>query len=73
MKNFIITFLMLIGFSVAIYAQETVTVTGTVTDTNGEPMIGVNITVKDMPGMGTIVLKWKLITNYYSHISVMRM
>ena len=42
---------MLIGFSVAIYAQETVTVTGTVTDTNGEPMIGVNITVKDMPGM----------------------
>ena len=45
---------MLIGFSVAIYAQETVTVTGTVTDTNGEPMIGVNITVKDMPGMGTI-------------------
>ena len=28
--------------------------TGTVTDTQDEPMIGVNITVKDVAGLGTI-------------------
>ncbi|MDD4055795.1 MAG: carboxypeptidase-like regulatory domain-containing protein, partial [Bacteroides sp.] len=54
MKNFIITLLMLVGFSTAVCAQESITVTGTVTDTKGEPMIGVNITVKDVPGLGTI-------------------
>lgn len=45
---------MLVGFSTAVCAQESITVTGTVTDTKGEPMIGVNITVKDVPGLGTI-------------------
>ena len=34
--------------------QQTITVTGIVTDSQGEPMIGVNITVKDVPGLGTI-------------------
>ena len=37
-----------------ISAQQTITVTGTVTDTQDEPMIGVNITVKDVAGLGTI-------------------
>lgn len=31
-----------------------ITVGGIVTDTQGEPMIGVNITVKDVAGLGTI-------------------
>ena len=35
-----------------ISAQQTITVTGTVTDTQDEPMIGVNITVKDVAGFG---------------------
>ncbi|MCS2237544.1 hypothetical protein [Bacteroides faecis] len=43
--------------------------TGTVTDTQDEPMIGVNITVKDVAGLGTITdingnslyKKWNLI------------
>ena len=37
-----------------ISAQQTFSVTGTVTDTQDEPMIGVNITVKDVAGLGTI-------------------
>lgn len=37
-----------------ILAQEQVTVKGRVTDTKGEAMIGVNISVVDVPGLGTI-------------------
>jgi len=36
------------------WAQEQVTVKGRVTDTKGEAMIGVNITVVNVPGLGTV-------------------
>ena len=36
-----------------LYAQNK-TITGTVTDSKQEPLIGVNVTVKDMPGLGSI-------------------
>ena len=35
-------------------AQKTVTVSGIVSDSNKEPLIGVNIIVKDVPGLGAI-------------------
>jgi len=35
-------------------AQQKVEVTGVVTDVSNEPLIGVNITVSDLPGFGTI-------------------
>ena len=35
-------------------AQESIVVTGVVTDKNKEPLVGVNITVGDMVGLGTI-------------------
>jgi len=43
---------LLLSFSA--FAQQTVTVKGTVTDENGEPMIGVNVIVKDVPGLGAV-------------------
>lgn len=37
-----------------IMAQNNITVTGVVTDEKNEPLIGVNITIKDQPGFGSI-------------------
>ncbi|HEX3009798.1 MAG TPA: SusC/RagA family TonB-linked outer membrane protein, partial [Bacteroidales bacterium] len=54
MKNFLITCFLLLGFSVSALAQETIVVTGVVTDSINQPMVGVNIIVSDMPGLGTI-------------------
>ncbi|WP_423130291.1 SusC/RagA family TonB-linked outer membrane protein [Gaoshiqia sp. Z1-71] len=54
MKNFLLTCLLLIGFSAGALAQENVTVTGVVTDANREPLPGLNVSVADMPGLGTI-------------------
>lgn len=36
------------------YAQKVIEVTGLVTDAQEEPMIGVNVTVQDAPGLGAI-------------------
>ena len=54
MKHFLLTCLLLLGFSGFVFAQENIVVTGIVTDTNKEPMIGVNVSVADMPGLGAI-------------------
>jgi TonB-linked outer membrane protein, SusC/RagA family len=55
MKNFLITCIILLGVSVTTLAQVgTVIVKGTVTDVNNEPIIGANIAISDMPGMGVI-------------------
>lgn len=54
MKNFLMMLAFLLGFSVSAWAQETVVVTGVVTDTQKEPLVGVNITVNDAPGLGAI-------------------
>ena len=40
--------------STAMAQQEKVVVKGVVTDEAKEPLIGVNVTVKDMPGLGSI-------------------
>lgn len=53
MKNFLITFMLLVSLSIGARAQQVV-VTGVVTDALKEPLIGVNITISDVPGLGTI-------------------
>ena len=45
---------MLAGTAIGVMAQSTLEVTGTVTDTTGEPLVGVSVTVKDVPGLGSI-------------------
>lgn len=58
MKKFILfLFLLLVGWNTSGYAQEDtkVEVTGVVTDSKTkEPLIGVNITIKNSPGLGTM-------------------
>lgn len=53
-KHFLLTCMLLLGLSAGILAQERIVVTGVVTDTNKEPMIGVNVSIQDMPGLGAI-------------------
>lgn len=53
-KNFLLICLLLLGLSTNALAQGTVTVTGTVTDVNNEPMIGVSVTASNMPGLGSM-------------------
>lgn len=52
-KNYFIFFCLLL-LSTNIFAQQKVVVTGVVTDESKEPLVGVNVTVKDQAGLGTI-------------------
>lgn len=45
---------MLLGTTLNALAQGQLTVTGTVTDAKGEPLVGVNVTVKDNSNLGAI-------------------
>ena len=54
MRNFLLICMMLLGFSVHAFAQKEIVVTGIVTDTNKEPLIGVNVSFSNMTGFGAI-------------------
>lgn len=54
MKKFLIVFLLLLGLSVNTYAQETIEVTGVVTDVQNEPLIGVSVSIAESAGLGTV-------------------
>src|SRR5690554_896847 len=54
MKNILLICLLLFGTLTTALAQDNVIITGVVTDTNKEPLIGVNVSVSNMPGFGTI-------------------
>lgn len=54
MKNFLFICILLLGLSTSTFAQESTVVTGVVTDTNNEPMIGVNVSISDIAGLGAI-------------------
>ena len=54
MKNFLFICMLLLGLSTSALAQESIVVTGVVTDTNTEPMIGVNVSISNIPGLGAI-------------------
>ena len=47
-------FVLLLSCILGAQAQESIVVTGVVTDKNKEPLVGFNITVGDMVGLGTI-------------------
>ncbi|MDD3036868.1 TonB-dependent receptor [Bacteroides sp.] len=73
MKKIFFLFLLVVGSISASYAQEQqqVEVTGTVTDINKEPLIGVNVTVKNNPGFGTMTDingKYKIKVPNYSYL-----
>lgn len=46
--------MLLFGWFIGAFAQETVEITGVVTDANQEPLAGVNVYVSEVPGLGTI-------------------
>ena len=56
MKHILLTCLLLVGYVACLYAQEQqqIEVTGVVVDENKLPMIGVNITVQNVAGLGTV-------------------
>ncbi len=57
MKNYILLFLLMVGWMNMSYAQDQqqmIEVTGTVTEENKEPLIGVNIVVKNVPSLGVM-------------------
>ena len=54
MKNFLFICMLLLGLSTSALAQESIVVTGVVTDTNKETMIGVNVSISNIPGLGAI-------------------
>jgi len=54
MKKYLFMLLMLIVSTVSASAQNTIEITGQVTDSKNEPLIGANITVKDAAGLGVI-------------------
>lgn len=53
MRYFLITCILLLSCSISTWA-ENIVVTGVVTDAQKEPLIGVNVAVKDVPGLGAI-------------------
>lgn len=72
MKRILFICMLFLGLSTSVSAQEYIVVTGIVTDANKEPMIGVNVSISDLPGLGAITdldgntqLKCLLITNYH--------
>ena len=54
MKKYIAILLLAIGTSISALAQSDIEVTGTVTDPSGEPLIGANVVIKDVKGLGVI-------------------
>jgi TonB-linked SusC/RagA family outer membrane protein len=54
MRNFLLACVLLLGLSINALAQETIVVTGVVTDMKNEPLAGASIAVSDVPGLGTI-------------------
>lgn len=54
MKKLLIAWCLLVSFASAMWAQDGVTVTGTVTDGTNSPLVGVSVSIADMPGLGAI-------------------
>lgn len=85
MKKIYFNLLLLFCYAFSLYAQDNQTelvtnkieVKGIVTDESGEPLIGVNVIIKDVPGLGAITdidgkfkTKWSPIIGWYSLLSV---
>ncbi|MDL2322679.1 TonB-dependent receptor [Bacteroidales bacterium OttesenSCG-928-A17] len=71
MKKYLIACIVLLGISLNVWAQETIEVTGKVVDSSNEPLIGVSISIKDTPGLGTVTNvdgSYKIRVNMYQHL-----
>lgn len=71
MKRFLIVCFLFLGFSISVLSQEAIEVTGIVVDNTNEPLIGVNISIKDAPGLGTVTDidgRYKVRVNTYQHL-----
>ena len=53
MNKIVLTCMLLLGITFSALAQDIVEVTGVVVDPQKIPLIGVSISVKDAPGLGT--------------------
>lgn len=54
MKKLIIVYILLFAVFYGVNAQETVEIRGVVTDVHEEPLIGVNVYVVEVPGLGAV-------------------
>ena len=53
-KSFLVAMLTLLTCSTVVYAQNDITVKGTVSDPTSEPLIGATVVVKGLTGVGTV-------------------
>ena len=54
MKRYLVTLIALLSITFSAFAQGTIEITGKVVDETGEGVIGANVIVKDVPGLGVI-------------------
>ena len=54
MKKIFIILVMFLGVTASALAQNVIEVVGTVSDASGEPIIGANVTIKNVSGLGAI-------------------
>ena len=54
MKRYFILLIALLALSATTFAQNEIEVSGTVSDETGEPLLGANVVVKDVAGLGVI-------------------
>ena len=54
MKKYLFIIFLFLGVAVNALAQKELSISGTVTDATGEPLVGASVTVKDVAGLGAI-------------------
>ena len=54
MKKYLFIIFLFLGVAVNALAQKEMSISGTVTDATGEPLVGASVTVKDVAGLGAI-------------------
>jgi len=52
MNKFLVLVMLILGITMNVFAQETVEVSGVILNAKNEPMVGVSVSVKDVPGLG---------------------
>ncbi|MGH2623125.1 MAG: SusC/RagA family TonB-linked outer membrane protein, partial [Sphingobacterium sp.] len=52
MNKILVLAMLLLGFTMHVFSQQTVEVSGVIRNAKNEPMVGVSVSVKDVPGLG---------------------
>ena len=71
MKKISIILVMFLGVTASALAQNVIEVVGTVSDASGEPIIGANVTIKNVSGLGAITDidgNYKIKVKEYQHL-----